>query len=41
LAELPQQPELLESKQCRVLEASPLDHLAEQLGKRLGMIENG
>jgi hypothetical protein len=30
---------LLDSKQCRVLEASPLDHLAEQLGKRLGMLD--
>ncbi|MEA2078664.1 MAG: ELM1/GtrOC1 family putative glycosyltransferase [Pseudomonadota bacterium] len=39
LAELSQQPELLGSRQCRVLEASPLDDLAEQLGKRLGMIE--
>jgi mitochondrial fission protein ELM1 len=39
LAELSQQPELLESTQYRVLEASPLDDLAVQLGKRLGMIE--
>lgn len=38
LAELSQQPELLESRQWRVLEASPLDDLAVQLGKRLGMI---
>jgi len=39
LAELSQQPGLLESRQCRVLEASPLDDLAVQLGKRLGLIE--
>jgi len=39
LAELSQQPELLESRQCRFLEASPLDDLSEQLGKRLGLIE--
>ena len=41
LTGLSQQPELLENKQCRVLDASPLDDLAEQLGKRLGMFENG
>ncbi|MGB5535316.1 MAG: ELM1/GtrOC1 family putative glycosyltransferase [Thiogranum sp.] len=41
LAELSQQPELLESRQCRVLEASPLDDLAEQLGKRLGYVSRG
>ena len=39
LAELLQQPALLDSKQCRVLEASPLDDLAEQLGKRLEMLD--
>ncbi|MEN8762294.1 MAG: ELM1/GtrOC1 family putative glycosyltransferase [Thiogranum sp.] len=39
LTELSQRPELLESRQCRVLEESPLDDLAEQLGKRLGLIE--
>ena len=37
LAQLAQHPELLESKQCRVLTASPLGELAEQLGKRLGL----
>lgn len=40
LAELAQHPQLLESKQCRVLKTSPLDGLAEQLAKRLGIIEN-
>jgi mitochondrial fission protein ELM1 len=39
LTELSQQPEMLESRPCRVLEASPLDGLAVQLGKRLGLIE--
>jgi mitochondrial fission protein ELM1 len=37
LAELAQQPALLDSKQCQVLTASPLDDLAEQLGQRLGL----
>jgi mitochondrial fission protein ELM1 len=38
LTDLSEQPELLDRKQCRVLEASPLDDLAGQLAKRLGMI---
>jgi mitochondrial fission protein ELM1 len=37
LAELVQQPEMLERLHCRVIESSPLDGLAEQLAKRLGM----
>lgn len=37
LVELALHPESLESKQCRILRTSPLNDLAEQLGKRLGI----
>jgi len=40
LAELSQQPGILEGRQCGVLEVSPLDELAGELCKRLGMAQN-
>jgi mitochondrial fission protein ELM1 len=39
LAELSQQPGVLEGRQCGVLEVSPLDELAGELCKRLGMAQ--